>query len=574
MTKSNKQKILVKAHEIFKRARKKGSLSNKYSIDSQEVKDAHWIYRRKEAKANKGTHKWFPELDEMAKEYGFPKVFDMFNKKQIAIDKAHEILKRAKDRGSLPKKSSKDRQEVKDAGWVGAKRQAKSGRSRGIWYPVLDQIAKQYGFVGVFDKKENKTKTDERIIQWERFQRVQYKNGALTPYRIKKLESSPNWYWNLTDEAVKMAHKIFKKAKEKGSLPKKSSKDPQEVKYGSWIHMKKMAKAGRSAQVWYTELDEIAKSYGFPDAFNYIDKERIEIDKAYEIFKRAKKRNSLPRSSCKDKQELKDYSWFNTRRQIKAGKKKRMVWFPVLDKIAREHGFIDAFNVLNLEQSSINRAHEIFKKAQKKGRLPSQHSKNKQEKKDGLWIQDKKKAKNNKKNMNWYPALDDIADQYGFSGVFDKSYGGQRAINDLRKVLQRIQKRGCLPKGKSKDPQEVKDSIWINSKRQTKAGRGKSIWYPELDKIAEQYGFPNIFDIKKRYGSGEMIDKAHEVLRRTQKRGCLPKSNSEDLQEVKDASWFNSRRQSKMGKGSSIWYTELDKIAKQYGFPSAFNKQK
>ena len=71
-----------------------------------------------------------------------------------------------------------------------------------------------------------------------------------------------------------------------------------------------------------------------------------------------------------------------------------------------------------------------------------------------------------------------------------------------------------------------------------------------------------------------LLDKAYEIFQRAKEKGYLPKQHSMDSQEKKDAVWIVNRRQTKKGKGYGVWYQELDDIAKQYGFPNAFDRQR
>ena len=383
---SVKEEAIRKAHEIFSRAQKRGSLPKTHSKNSQEKKDGRWVASKIEAKRGNGRGKWYPELDEMAKEYGFPNAFETSDLKEKTMDRAHEIFSRAKERESLPYYGSKDPQERKDAQWIDGKRKAKSGNSNNKWYPELDEIAKEYGFMGIFDIKSRKQKT------------------------------------------LDTAHEVFQRAKKRGSLPKSNSKDFQGKKDASWLVDRRKAKEGRGSKeakrysVWYPEFDEIAKQYGFPNAFRRLQGAKYSIRKAHEIFQRAKERGSLPKPHSKNLQEKKDAQWISSRKRGKIQDPNGGKWYPEYDEIAKEYGFSDAFNFVDRKQIAIDKAHEIFSRAQKRGSLPNKRSKDLQEKKDGRWIQTRKMAKEetNARGSRWYPEVDEIAKQYGFFNAFRK----------------------------------------------------------------------------------------------------------------------------------------------------------
>jgi hypothetical protein len=61
----------------------------------------------------------------------------------------------------------------------------------------------------------------------------------------------------------------------------------------------------------------------------------------------------------------------------------------------------------------------------------------------------------------------------------------QNAIRKAHRIFNRIKETGNLTK---------EDTRWIDNKKQAKLGNGhRSIWYPELDKIATYYGLPHTF---------------------------------------------------------------------------------
>ena len=79
--------------------------------------------------------------------------------------------------------------------------------------------------------------TKERLKWWEHTQRKLYKQEDLSSSRIKKLEAIPGWYWAIDrkQEVINKAHKVFKRAKERGGLPKQHSKNLQEKLYTKCI---------------------------------------------------------------------------------------------------------------------------------------------------------------------------------------------------------------------------------------------------------------------------------------------------------------------------------------------------
>ena len=278
--------------------------------------------------------------------------------KQKVINKAHEIFKTAQETGMLPKSNSKEGQ------WIGFKRRAKAGNKRNRWYPELDEIAKQYGFPDAFDadgtvgrimnqkkinkahkilKKEKLNESDKKWIQKNK-ENPEIKKIAKT-YRearkTQKILDKAHRKAHKKQKVLDKAHEVFKRAQERG-LPKYIDRFPLGIKgcvesqdY-SWICTQRQSKAGKG-RIWYPELDEMAKQYGFPNVFNILDKKQKLINKAHEVLKRAKEKGRLPKHTgiCEEGQ---DYSWIkNCKGRAKAGR------YPELNDIAKQYGFPNVF---------------------------------------------------------------------------------------------------------------------------------------------------------------------------------------------------------------------------------------
>ena len=186
--------------------------------------------------------------------------------------------------------------------------------------------------------------TDRQLIAWASGQRIRHTKGLLQLSKKKKLESLPGWHWKMDfkTDAIEKCHDVFKRAQERGSLPKITSKDPQERKDYRWLVLKRQAKTGNSRSLWLSVFEDIAKEYGYDDAFNLeILKTKI-LNKCYEIFVRAKDRGSLPKGNSKDIQERHDAQWIQNKRRAKLGKRGD-IWHPEFEQIAKELGYPNAF---------------------------------------------------------------------------------------------------------------------------------------------------------------------------------------------------------------------------------------
>ena len=208
---------------------------------------------------------------------------------------------------------------------------------------------------------------------------------------------------------------------------------------------------------------------------------------AHAVFQRAKRRGCLPSRRAKALRERSDAQWLSIQKIAKRGHS-TLAWHPILAKIAKEYGFPHAFRLIDRREQLARMARRVFQRARRGGSLPLLHRKgaSAQEVKDARWLDQRK-----------YGALvRQIAQEYGFAEalrVSTRGVGG--AITQAHAVFSRAKKRGMLPIRKQANygDQEYTDAAWINTKKSAKAGIGGCTWYPVLDEIAAQHGFPDAF---------------------------------------------------------------------------------
>ena len=154
-----KRKALNKITALCVRLSGKGSLPNKASADEQDRADATLISAIRRAKQGLGKHKYYPEMDEYARQYGFDGLFDDRTTQMLA--KTREFCRRYQDR-PLPTAQVDDPNRG-DGEWLAAKRRVKAGEGSGNWYPEMDDIAREEGLNGLF---ESDVITEERARDW------------------------------------------------------------------------------------------------------------------------------------------------------------------------------------------------------------------------------------------------------------------------------------------------------------------------------------------------------------------------------------------------------------------------
>ena len=217
---------------------------------------------------------------------------------------------------------------------------------------------------------------------------------------------------------------------------------------------------------------------------------------AHAIFQRAKRRGCLPSRFAKVLRERSDAQWVANKRRAKRGHPGQ-AWHPILIKIAKQYGFPNAFRLIDKRKQLAQAARRVFERARRRGSLPSRHREgaSAQEVKDARWLDQRKNGE----------TVSEVAQEYGFAEALKVSKQGVGvAVAQAHGVFSRAKQRGGLPIRKLADygGEEYKDAAWVNAKRSAKAGIGKCAWYPVLDEIAAQYGFPEAFR-RKRKGAAE-----------------------------------------------------------------------
>jgi hypothetical protein len=155
----------------------------------------------------------------------------------------------------------------------------------------------------------------------------------------------------------------------------------------------------------------------------------------------------------------------------------------------------------------------------------------------------------------------------------------QIAIDNFRAILSRIKETGRIPVYGAGSHQERVDFSFINSKRQAKSGRGKFKWYPLLDQMAADAGYPNIFNTIKTYKErrgldrkGYAIKRCRQIIRKIKNRGHLERGTLTSG----ECAWLLKRSLAKHGhtkycNRTITWYPELQEIAHKAGYPDLFD---
>lgn len=153
-----------------------------------------------------------------------------------------------------------------------------------------------------------------------------------------------------------------------------------------------------------------------------------------------------------------------------------------------------------------------------------------------------------------------------------------------KELCQWIKKNGEVPatssvKHRVKSERELKLARFLIQQRRAKQGLyGTPKWLPIYDKIAEDFGYPELFEKKRKFGPKE--NRCREMFEFRVKYGRYPLIRSDDEAESNLATWRAQMIRARTQKfeqpdkllSTSLFYDEYLLIAEEYGFPYAFHK--
>ena len=145
----------------------------------------------------------------------------------------------------------------------------------------------------------------------------------------------------------------------------------------------------------------------------------------------------------------------------------------------------------NGEPAARERCKQVIDFRIKEGRWPSRRSKDENEKRLSTWYSDMKKAKKGLGRRAFYPFLQKTAEDTGFPDMFDNVDLEAKAKDKCQHAMDFRIKEGRWPKSNSKD------GHWLVGIRKAKKGLEGRAFYPSLQKMAEDAGFPDMFDKQK-----------------------------------------------------------------------------
>ena len=277
-----------------------------------------------------------------------------------------------------------------------------------------------------------------------------------------------------------------------------------------------------------------------------------------------------PSYGSEDTEEKLMARWIGTRKQAKQGKG-RSKFHNSDQKIVEEYGFSDLFEVVNRESDSNEMTHEVCKWIKENDRYPSEGAKGAEEKQMSQWVRTRRNARQGKGSGSiFYPSDQKITESYGFSDLFDLIDFEEKSNETTRQVCQWIKENDRFPDKRSKNPEEQRMGNWLGVRKQAKQNLSSYIFYPSDQKIAESYGFSDLFDlIDFEERSNETT---HQVCQWVKNNKRQPINGSKDPEEKIMGRWLGVRKDAKQGKGTGYFYISDQKIAESHGCSDLFDR--
>lgn len=294
--------------KVIEFTKEHGRYPNKECKNQHEKRLGIWIQlMRKAKKMHEATERngaciFYPILEQMAVEAGFPEMFNIRDLESISIKKCAQVIEFYQTYNHYPVKESNDPYEKNLGHWLSNMKQAKKGKSKTKLYNSCKQMAEKANLYNMF----NTTNKEQTAI-------------------------------NKCKEVI-LFYKTY------GRYPIKESNDSHEKKLGSWIKNMKQAKKGNANDiVFYPILEEMTNEANLLDIFNIINNEHIAINNCNNVISFFKINQRYPSSHSTDSYERKIGTFLNNMRSAKKSKNNK-IFYDKCELIAINNKLPNMFN--------------------------------------------------------------------------------------------------------------------------------------------------------------------------------------------------------------------------------------
>jgi hypothetical protein len=358
-------------------------------------------------------------------------------------------------------------------------------------YSMSEQWQKRYLELRNFissNERLPQPKDNGSLSMWCQNQRSNYLHGRLPDDKIAQLESEQCWQWELIDSAWNVMYsKMSEYIEQHGTIP--SSKKTHKCLW-NWMNTQKSnLKKGILTEQHKLLLNNLPQwVWGRDDEWMVI----------YNRLKGWFEQHDDPPTKHQDKQLA---FWIRMQRMQKRKGKMSPQRELLLKSLDGWQWEANAYKRRSDLDTRNDKWDQIFAAIEKfvatNDRLPSVLDKSPESKRIGRWLVNQKSAvANGTITVERKIKLDAIANCRTKVGGIPKNIRRQNAIEAAKGIFSRAKGLGRLPSYCWTDPQYKKDAAYICRWKQAKhkSGQGRTAWYPEVEAIAMQFGFPQAFN--------------------------------------------------------------------------------
>ncbi len=379
-------------------------------------------------------------------------------------------------------------------------------------------------------KDNNKKVNGRKIIKYETYEKITRDIKINLENWSKNIETAT---WKMIDPFEETYDRLKNWIDQNKRIPSISSKKLEEKRLGQWCSNKRndkkinkldenKIKKLEELNEWYWELDDL-----FEETYNRL---KIWID----VNKR------IPSPKSKNVEEKKLGIWCSTKRQ---DKKINKLDENKIKKLEQLNGWF--WNLDDIFDETYNRLKNWIEQNK---RIPSNKSKNLEEKKLGQWCSHKRKDKNNNKlDENKIKKMEQLNGWYwNRDDIFDETYNRLKIWIDVNKRV---------PLQKSKNVEEKKLGRWCSNKRNDK--KINKLDENKIKKLEQLNGwFWNLDDI---------FDETYNRLKNwIDVNEKVPSQMSKNLEEKKLGIWCSHKRKDK--KINKLDENKIKKLEKLNGW--------
>jgi len=390
---------------------------------------------------------FFQSNQKLAEKAGYPQLFYTRDLELCSNKMCMKLIKWKKSHNDKnPYSKSKDRKEKKLASWLSTQKKGKRGAGTYVFYHSNQKLVEKAGYPDVFDTRDDEKESNKKcleLIKWKKFhgrdpsthaenqeerrlglwlssQRTGRGKNFRSNQGLVEKEGYPEIFNRKDDEeeSNKKCVEYIKWRKEHNNNPSQHSKESKERQLGCWIVRQRMFKQGKKKRtgVFYLSNQKMVENAGYSTAFNPLnsEKESNEICSRYIVWRKTHNNNNPSKS-----EESFLFTWMHGQKVAKSGKGTRQ-FYRSNQILVEKAGYPDAFAFIDREKISNNNCNKCinFKKTHK-GKDPSIQSKDREEKRLGVWLSLQKMAKQGKGHCIFYKSNQILAEKAEYPNLFD-----------------------------------------------------------------------------------------------------------------------------------------------------------